>query len=93
MSEKIVSQRARILTLLRERGAAGATNIELNQICFRYGGRIFELRKLGFGIRTIREGESIFRFVLHGEPERVSQPAAFSSRRFGLPLFDLAARS
>jgi hypothetical protein len=30
-------QRERILELLQERGPDGATNVEFNEICFRYG--------------------------------------------------------
>lgn len=64
------AQRERILELLRERGPAGATNFELNATCcMRFGSRIRELRKMGFSIRTIREGESEFRFVLVAEPQ------------------------
>lgn len=43
-------------------------NAELNEIGFRYAARIWELRKMGFAIRTIPEGEGAFRFVLEGEP-------------------------
>jgi len=90
MSEKIVSQRGRILALLRERGTAGVTNIELNAIAFRYGGRLFELRKLGFRIRTIRTSDSVFRFVLEGEPVLPPVSATSASPHCALPLFDSA---
>ena len=93
MSEKFVSQRGRILELLRERGTAGVSNVELNGIAFRYGGRLFELRKLGFRIRTIRTGDFVFRFVLEGEPVQTAEPAAFSSTQSALPLFDSAVQS
>jgi len=59
------SQRAAILALLRERGAAGVSNVELNAVGFRYGGRIFELRRAGHAIATVCEGAGRFRFVLH----------------------------
>src|SRR5438445_5025815 len=54
------TQRDRILSLLRQRGPADATNAELNQICFRYGARIFELRKVGYAIGTRAEGDGLF---------------------------------
>jgi hypothetical protein len=67
------SQRDRILDLLRERGSAGATNVELNAICYRYGGRLFELRKCGFTIRTESLGGGLFKFYLMAEPATVSE--------------------
>ena len=70
------SQRDRILALLRERGAIGATNAELNAICYRYGGRLFELRKCGFTIRTESVGGGLFKFYLIGEATFGSVKAA-----------------
>jgi Helix-turn-helix domain len=77
---KSPAQRERILSLLRSRGAAGVSNSELNAICFRYGARIFELRKAGHQIETVREGETEFRFVLT-EPEASAQVSRFEHRR------------
>ena len=61
------SQRDRILKLLQCYGKHGVTNVELNKICFRYGGRIHELRKRGWEIETKREAEGLFRFILRGK--------------------------
>jgi hypothetical protein len=91
-------QRERVLSLLRTRGSSGATNVELNGICLRYGAGTFELRKMGYGIDTQREGESGFRFVLLSEPEvlaelphyRAQQDFFSGRRKTGLPLFDEA---
>jgi hypothetical protein len=57
-------QRQQILDLLIERGEQGVRNTELNKICFRYGARIFELRKLGHDIKTVKESDGLYRFVL-----------------------------
>jgi hypothetical protein len=75
------AQRERILSLLRSRGAAGATNVELNAIAFRYGGRIHELRGLGYRIETVRESENLFRFVLVSEPHKAETLSPFEQRR------------
>jgi len=72
------AQRQRVLDLLRERGAAGATNRELNQIGFRYGARLWELKRQGFSIRTDRLTDTLFRFVLLAEPQ---QPKLLPSYR------------
>jgi hypothetical protein len=65
MSEKREGQREKILKLLHERGSAGITNIELNGYCMRFGARLWELRK-EWDIETVRESETIFRFILKG---------------------------
>lgn len=59
------SRREVILRLLKEAGPAGRTNLELNEVCFRYGARLWELRK-HHRIDTLREGPGIFRFVYRG---------------------------
>lgn len=58
-------QQTSILARLR-RGVA--SNVELNAICFRYGGRIHELRRMGYRIetRTVRRG--VYEYELVGEP-------------------------
>jgi hypothetical protein len=66
MSEKRKNQRDRILALLIAAGPIGVTNLVLNEVAFRYGGRLFELRKAGWDIETKAEGESVFRFILKG---------------------------
>jgi len=80
-SSKRPGQRERILSFLRSRGAAGATNAELNAIAFRYGGRIHELRRMGHQIDTIRESENLFRFVLIVEAEKGYAVSSFEQRR------------
>ncbi|MBZ5723023.1 MAG: helix-turn-helix domain-containing protein [Acidobacteriia bacterium] len=78
---RLSSQRERILALLRERGRAGITNTELNELCFRYGARIFELRRAGQEIETIDEGAGVFRFVLKSSPRPGAGPAVGEPQR------------
>lgn len=79
------AQRQQILELLAERGTEGASNAELNNVCFRYGARIFELRKMGHKIRTVNKGEGMFRFVLEarGAECRDTAPAVTGSPSSG----------
>jgi helix-turn-helix protein len=91
-SSKSPAQRERILSLLRSRGPVGATNVELNAICFRYVARIFELRKAGFDIKTRREDETEFRFVLVAGWPETKPLSSFEQRRRreeaeAMPLF------
>jgi hypothetical protein len=65
-------QRDKILTWLRMRGPQGVLNTELTELCMRYGARIFELRKAGYDIKTVKLDDSRFRFVLEEEPHHIS---------------------
>jgi len=67
MSQKRQNQRERILALLQAAGAKGCSNLLLNEVAFRYGGRIHELRKLGWDIETRQESEGVFWFILKGK--------------------------
>jgi hypothetical protein len=65
MTKRRECQREKILALLQAAGAKGVTNIELNGYCMRFGARLWELRKQ-WDIDTVRESETIFRFILKG---------------------------
>lgn len=64
-----LSQTERILRLLRSRSSFGASNRELNTICYRFSARIHELRSNHYIIDTIRDSAGQFRFILKREPE------------------------
>lgn len=65
-----IRQKDQILAALEGAGAAGCTSESLNAICYRYGGRIFDLRKDGWDIRTLgRKGTELARYVLVGRVE------------------------
>lgn len=59
-----MNQKDKILNLLESKGKEGATNRELNQICFRYGARIWELRQEGIDIVSKQVKKSLFKFYL-----------------------------
>ena len=88
---KALSQCDQILQLLRERGAAGITNVELNAICFRYGARLWELRREGHSIRTENRGSGVFAFVLDAQPAKPSKSdymrRAHEEAAQAMPLF------
>ena len=88
-TSKALTQRDRILALLRHRGHAGVTNPELNGVCLRYGARIFELRRQDFEIKTRREHGGVFRFALRWEPREPKPLPRFEPRprQEMLPLF------
>jgi Helix-turn-helix domain len=55
------TQRDRIFNRLKW---GAATNVQLNRICFRYGARIFELRRAGWPIETIPMGKGLCKYSL-----------------------------
>lgn len=67
-ADKRINHKDLILTALLNAGEAGCTSEELNKICFRYSGRIFDLRKDGWEIKTLaRTGTELARFVCKGK--------------------------
>lgn len=65
MTDPKHSQRLKILAGLKKARSSGMTNVELNLICFRYGARIFELRRKGWRIKTQNLGCGLFVYRLH----------------------------
>ena len=69
------SSKSLILAALQQAGSAGCTNLELNDIAFRYGGRIFELRHEGYDIpEPTIEAPGVYRYVLRGERNDAPKP-------------------
>lgn len=84
------SQRDRILALLRTAGLAGVTNRELNRIGYRYGARLWELKKQGYSILTESLGGGLYKFTLLGgpsAPELLPVGKSPKKRQASLPLF------
>lgn len=71
---KLTGQKAAILLALREGGKAGASNVLLNGICFRYGARLWEMKKLGFEIEKVCTDATCgaFSYILVSEPSEES---------------------
>lgn len=66
-----------ILRLLKERGSRGMTNLELGEVCQRFGARLWELKKV-FVIERESEGLGVYRYIYCGvrEPKQRSLFAA-----------------
>jgi len=63
-----------VLAFLKARGEKGATNIELNNIQFRYGASIYELRKEGYKVWTKHVKGGVYRYILTGGPYVPNKP-------------------
>lgn len=57
------SARVRVLERLQ---AGPALNTELNALCFRYGARIFELRRGGVNIIKTPKTAGVFEYAIQG---------------------------
>jgi hypothetical protein len=65
-------QAREVLRLLRSAGERGVTNGDfIRAYIERFGGRIFELRKAGWGIDKEREEQGRYRYFLRAEPAGV----------------------
>lgn len=64
LGEKPLTKKEKVENLLKSRGLGGATNAELNQIMFRYGSVIHELRKNGHHIiKQQLNNNGLFRYI------------------------------
>lgn len=58
------SNREKVLKVLQAH--RHVTNIQLNEVCFRYGARILELRAQGYDIRTGPNRGGVVTYSYHG---------------------------
>lgn len=58
------SNREKVLQVLQDH--KNVTNLQLNEICFRYGARILELRAQGYDIRTGPNRGGVVTYTFHG---------------------------
>ncbi len=68
--KKGVPQKDRLLAILR-RKRQPVWNHELNRIAFRYGARLYELRKRGFVIEVEMHSPGLYSYRLIKEPNKV----------------------
>lgn len=61
-------QQAKLIQVMAAAGYKGAHMRELNAVCFRYGGRLQELRRKGFVIDTVQLGVGEFKYRLVSIP-------------------------
>jgi hypothetical protein len=68
----------RVAEFLQRRGLQGADNVEIATACFclRYGARISELRKAGYGVDVKRLSKSRYQYAILSTP-----PAASAAQR------------
>jgi hypothetical protein len=79
-TERRLNNKERVLELLKIAGPRGCSNGDLLAVGgFRYGARLFELRREGHDIETIAGEGGAFTFVLKGRVQ--SQPSLFAEMR------------
>ena len=65
-----MSQKDKILELLQERGDAGASSRDLNNIAYRYSARIKDLRDEGHEIETKPIKKGLYKFTIKQERQQ-----------------------
>jgi hypothetical protein len=81
-----MTQCDRILEKLTRAGAAGVSNFQLNNLCFRYGARLMDLRKRGYVIDSKHIKGSEWRFtLLNPDVVREERPQSTFVPVFGDP--------
>ena len=83
------SAKERVLAALVAAGPVGATNDQLNDICFRYGARIKELRDEGHRIEREHVMGGCYRYVYQGPPAALPMPGTFVPP-VGMPVYTTA---
>lgn len=68
VKEKAPNQRQNILNALRVAGDEGILNTELVKICIRFTGRLAELYKMGYEVKTDYVDKSLVKYTLVKEP-------------------------
>lgn len=64
-----LTQKQKVLRALQGAGIHGLLNSQLNSICYRYGARIFELRREGWDIRQKQVKRGLFRVWIEPQAE------------------------
>lgn len=67
-----ISAKMRVLELLQ--CFTTRTNIQLNDVCFRYGARIYELRKEGYRIDRKHKGKGVYEYHYRGHSMNYELP-------------------
>ena len=87
-----MTQRDKILNLLVESGEQGVLNIQLNNIAFRYGARLAELREDGYSIRSSHIKGAVWRFTLLPQDKQQPQTMQVAAEMDEPQYMDFAER-
>jgi hypothetical protein len=74
MKEKVRRKNAKERILEQFQYAITLTNVQLNEICYRYGARIHELRKEGHLIKKVRVDKGLFAYRYEGISQQNPNP-------------------
>ncbi|PAD70565.1 hypothetical protein CHH83_01820 [Bacillus sp. 7586-K] len=71
-SERIPTQREKILNLLRNAADKGITNQQFQNVCIRWDARVRELYQQGYVIENESLGNGVYKYILVSEPETIA---------------------
>lgn len=66
-AQRLDGSKAKVLAALQD---GPKTNVELNAICYRYGARIFELKREGYPIEKAHQGGGVWTYELLKEASK-----------------------
>jgi hypothetical protein len=70
------TQKETVLKMLQEAGEQGVTNTKLRRVALRFTSIIHLLKKDGYIIETVSDGDGVYRYVLKGKTEPVKESSA-----------------
>ena len=73
---RLNSQKETILKMLQEAGDKGVPNTKLRQVALRFTGVIHKLKKDGYIIEVVSDGDGVYRYVLKGKTEPSKEESA-----------------
>jgi hypothetical protein len=68
MEKRLITQRQKIISALKEAGSEGLTNSELSKISLRYGGHLGDLYRKGYKIEKYNLDGGLYNYILISEP-------------------------
>lgn len=73
---RLNSQKETILKMLQEAGDNGVPNTKLRRVALRFTSVIHQLKKVGYIIEVVSDGDGVYRYVLKGKTEPAKEESA-----------------
>lgn len=73
---RVKSQKETIIEMLQESGDNGVPNTKLRRVALRFTDVIYQLKKDGYIIEVVSDGDGVYRYVLKGKTEPAKEESA-----------------
>jgi hypothetical protein len=71
MERRLLTQKQKIISALKDAGENGMTNAQLSEISLRYGGHLGHLYRAGYKIKKYNLDGGLYRYILVSEPSNI----------------------